>query len=68
MLEKKLTEIRACTICANELVLGPRPIVQAHHSADILIIGQAAGIESSPEWCAMGRRQWKPFAGLVADE
>lgn len=38
-----LTEVRACTICAEHLPLGPRPIVQMHPSARILIAGQAPG-------------------------
>lgn len=38
-----LTEVRACTLCAEHLPLGPRPIVQAHPSARILIAGQAPG-------------------------
>lgn len=38
-----LTEVRACAICARHLPLGPRPIVQAHSSAQILIAGQATG-------------------------
>jgi len=38
-----LTEVRACTLCADHLPLGPRPIVQIHSSANILIAGQAPG-------------------------
>jgi len=38
-----LTEVRACTLCAEHLPLGPRPIVQLHPSARILIAGQAPG-------------------------
>ena len=38
-----LTEVRACTLCAAHLPLGPRPIVQLHPSARILIAGQAPG-------------------------
>jgi uracil-DNA glycosylase len=45
MLNTTLAEIRACTLCASELPLGPRPIVQAHDSAEILIIGQAPGLK-----------------------
>lgn len=36
-------EIRACTICADHLPLGPRPIVQFSPRSRILIIGQAPG-------------------------
>lgn len=38
-----LSEVRACTVCAAQLPHGPRPIVQAHGSARILIVGQAPG-------------------------
>ncbi len=38
-----LTEVRACTICAEHLPHGPRPVVQLHPQARILIAGQAPG-------------------------
>jgi uracil-DNA glycosylase len=38
-----LTEIRACVLCAEHLPLGPRPVVQVHPLARILIAGQAPG-------------------------
>ena len=38
-----LKDVRACTLCANHLPLGPRPVVQIHPSARILIAGQAPG-------------------------
>ena len=38
-----LREVRACTVCAAELPLGPRPVVQAHEAAPVLIVGQAPG-------------------------
>ena len=38
-----LASIRACTICADFLAAGPRPIVQFSDSARIVIIGQAPG-------------------------
>ena len=38
-----LTEVRACAICAEHLPLGPRPVLQIHASASILIAGQAPG-------------------------
>ncbi len=38
-----LTAVRACTLCAAHLPLGPRPVVQLHPSAKILIVGQAPG-------------------------
>lgn len=38
-----LTEVRACTICKDSLPLGPRPVLQFHPKARILIAGQAPG-------------------------
>jgi uracil-DNA glycosylase len=42
-LETLLSEVRACEICTAHLPLGPRPILQAHRDAPILIAGQAPG-------------------------
>ena len=36
-------EIKACTICAEHLPLGPRPVVQFSPRSRILIVGQAPG-------------------------
>jgi len=38
-----LEDVRACTICEPHLPLGPRPILQLHPEARILIAGQAPG-------------------------
>jgi uracil-DNA glycosylase len=38
-----LKEVRACTLCAAHLPLGPRPVVQVAADARILIAGQAPG-------------------------
>ena len=38
-----LTEIRACTLCAAHLPLGPRPVLRASETAKLLIVGQAPG-------------------------
>jgi uracil-DNA glycosylase len=42
-LQRLLREVRACTICAEHLLLGPRPVVQVHPTARILVAGQAPG-------------------------
>lgn len=42
-LPQLLDEIRRCQVCAGDLPLGPRPIVQAAAGARILVIGQAPG-------------------------
>lgn len=38
-----LDQARACTLCAAHLPLGPRPVLQWHPQARILIAGQAPG-------------------------
>jgi uracil-DNA glycosylase len=38
-----LREVRACTLCTQRLPLGPRPVLQLHPDATILIAGQAPG-------------------------
>lgn len=38
-----LAEVRACTVCADHLELGPRPVVQVGATAKLVIIGQAPG-------------------------
>lgn len=38
-----LTDVRACEICTANLPLGPRPVLQMHTSARILVAGQAPG-------------------------
>ena len=38
-----LKEVRACTLCASHLPLTPKPVVQLHPNAQILIAGQAPG-------------------------
>ena len=42
-LERLLNEVRCCAICAGQLPLGPRPIVQVGREARVLVIGQAPG-------------------------
>ena len=38
-----LAEVRSCTLCREHLPLGPRPVLQLHPKARILIAGQAPG-------------------------
>lgn len=47
MREKSLdclvSEVRQCTLCQQDLPLGPRPVLQVSQNAKILIAGQAPG-------------------------
>jgi len=38
-----VASVKACTLCANDLELGVRPVLQVHPNARILIAGQAPG-------------------------
>lgn len=42
-LTRLLAEARGCTLCAEHLPLGPRPVVRASVTARLLIVGQAPG-------------------------
>ena len=42
-LQDLLTEIRACTLCEDNLPLGSNPVVRASSTARLMIIGQAPG-------------------------
>ncbi|MCB0642704.1 MAG: uracil-DNA glycosylase family protein [Phaeodactylibacter sp.] len=59
-MKQLITEIKACTICKEQLPLGPNPVVQLHSEARILIIGQAPGTKvhasGIPFQDASGRR------------
>ena len=41
--ESLLNDVRACTLCSENLPLGPRPVFQLHPDARILVAGQAPG-------------------------
>ncbi len=42
-MNKLLKEVRGCTLCAEYLPLGPKPILQITRQAPILLAGQAPG-------------------------
>lgn len=41
--ESLISEVRACTVCAENLPLGPRPVIQLDSAAGLLIASQAPG-------------------------
>lgn len=52
-LEALLARVRACRHCADDLPLGPRPVLRAGVTARLLIVGQAPGTrvhESGIPW------------------
>lgn len=42
-LDSVLVRVRACTLCAAHLPLGPRPVVSGSATSRLLIVGQAPG-------------------------
>lgn len=66
-----LGEVRACTVCAEHLPAGPRPIVQLGRSAPIVIIGQAPGRrvhESGVPWDDPSGQLLRTWLGLDAEQ
>jgi len=67
-----ITEIHACTICARDLPLGPRPVLRGKTTARLLIMSQAPGTrvhmtglsfndrsgERLRQWLGIGRRSF----------
>lgn len=69
-LETLLSAVRACRVCAAELPLGPRPIVQASASARILIVGQAPGLRvhtSGIPWADLSGARLRNWMGVDQD-
>ncbi len=59
-IDSLLAEIRACTVCASHLPLGPRPVLHISATARILIASQAPGTKVHHAgisfWDASGER------------
>lgn len=66
-----LAEIRACTVCADDLIDGVRPVVQAGPKARIAIIGQAPGRRvhaSGVPWDDASGKRLRDWLGVTDDE
>lgn len=62
-----LSNIRQCTICKDYLPLGPRPIVNGHRDAKIVIIGQAPGTsvhKTGVPWNDPSGKQLRKWLGV----
>lgn len=69
-LKSLLADIRACTLCAEHLPLGPRPVLRASATARIMIIGQAPGTrvhESGVPWDDASGNRLRQWLGLDAE-
>ncbi len=66
-----LSSVRSCTICADDLPEGPRPIVQVGSNARINVIGQAPGRrvhESGIAWHDPSGDRLRSWLGLSIDQ
>jgi uracil-DNA glycosylase len=64
-------EIESCSVCADYLPHGPRPVVQASATARLLIIGQAPGRrvhETGIPWNDASGTQLRIWLGMTSDE
>ncbi len=69
-IEKILSEIRACRVCAEHLPHPPRPVVQIGAAARIVIIGQAPGSkvhESGVPWQDRSGDRLRDWTGLSGE-
>ena len=64
--DRFIAEIRACTLCAPDLPLGPRPVLQGRPSAWLLIISQAPGTRVHETGLSFNDRSGDRLRGWLA--
>lgn len=65
-----LAEITSCTLCSGKLPYAPRPVLAAHGSARLLIVGQAPGRrvqESGIPWSDASGKQLRTWLDLAPE-
>jgi uracil-DNA glycosylase len=70
-LPQLLRNIRACTHCADALPCRPRPVLQAHGSARLCIVGQAPGRrvhETGIPWNDPSGDRLRNWLGLTSEQ
>ena len=63
-----LREIRSCNICADNLPLGPKPVLRVNKKSKIAVIGQAPGTRvhvSGIPWADASGRQLRKWMGVT---
>ena len=69
-LDTLAAEVRACTVCAPHLPLGPRPILRVSPTATLLIASQAPGTlvhASGTPWTDASGHRLRGWLGLAPD-
>ncbi|MDA1090538.1 MAG: uracil-DNA glycosylase family protein [Proteobacteria bacterium] len=69
-LKDLITIIEACRLCADQLPLGPRPVLRVSKTAKLMIIGQAPGTkvhESGVPWEDASGDRLRDWLGLTPD-
>lgn len=62
-----MKQVRKCEACEDHLPHGPRPVVQAHEDAKLLIVGQAPGLkvhQSGIPWDDASGERLRDWLGL----
>ena len=70
-MDKLLEDIRSCIVCQQQLPYGPNPIVTAHISSRIAIIGQAPGMkvhQSSIPWDDASGKRLREWLGITKEQ
>lgn len=70
-MSKLLEEIRGCTICAESLPLGPKPVLSYRPNSKILIIGQAPGTkvhETGIPWNDESGKRLREWLGVDQEQ
>jgi uracil-DNA glycosylase len=64
-------KIKNCTICKDDLLLGPKPIFQFNKKSKIIIIGQAPGVKthnSGIPWDDKSGERLRQWLGVTEDQ
>ena len=70
-MKELLANIRKCSLCADQLPLGPRPIVAASPTSKIAIIGQAPGSvvhNTGIPWDDKSDQNLRSWLGISAEQ
>jgi len=70
-MEKLLSEIRKCEVCAVHLPLGPRPILAASSKSKIILVSQAPGRkahEHNKAWDDPSGRKLRKWLGVTDEQ